>query len=378
MGHAFSRLVTTIATGAVVFHCAWQAAADPLTPFKGESRPVTFEDIRPHFDRDGNSNNEYYSEWWSFVFKLEGGYSAYLQFLVSNLGPGDGKAVVRASLDLPDGFHLDEKMEYEQGDWEYAKEGFKLSMGDNSVGGPMDALTITLKNESFEAEYKLRSSAPPWKPGSGRVKYGAGQDRFMEFQVIAPSAVMNGRVRVVGEDEWRPVKGVMYVDHTLATIGMHEQARRWIRYRYVDSETTFLLADIRPPDIYGDETIQYAVLFHDGKKVFDTLDFKMKMGRRYTDPKKEGYFAARLVEFQSQDGDVKAHGAIRAVKMTNREDYLETVGAAKRFIISKFARPVMYYFNGVFALEIAENVEKKTRKRKFGGKGRYYYTVVNP
>lgn len=368
------RIRLTLGLIALIAWIATPLRADPLTPFQGDSSPVTLSDIQPHIDQDGNRSNEFYSEWWSFVFQMEDGYGAYVQFLVSNLGPGDGKAVVRATLDLPDGFHLSEKMEYEPGDWEYAKDRFELKLGDNVLGGPMEGLTIHLKNESFEAEYTLENVAPPWKPGNGRVQYGKSSKRYYEFQVIAPVARMKGKVRVEGDDQWQPVKGVLYVDHSLATIGMHEQAQRWLRFRSIDPKSTFLLADISPPSIYGDTSIQYAVLFEGGKKVFDALDFDLKMGNRYNDTKKEGYFAARLAEFKLKVGDMAVHGAAKGIKMTDREDYLETLGAAKRFVLSKFAKPVMYYYNGAFAIETRSKGAKKT----YGGKGRYYFTIVNP
>ncbi|HOI12169.1 MAG TPA: hypothetical protein PK313_16925, partial [Myxococcota bacterium] len=67
-------------------------------------------------------------------------------------------------------------------------------------------------------------------------------------------------------------------------------------------------------------------------------------------------------------------GAIQATKMTKREDFLESSGKVARFVISRFAKPVMYYFNGVYAFQVQQGGET----REYKGRGNYYYTIVNP
>ncbi len=356
---------------AVVFSAA--GVADPLTPFQGPFEPVTVEDVRPHHERPECRSSEFYSEWWSFVFVLEDGYGAYAQFIVTNLGPGDGKASVRTDLNLPEGIDFHEGADYSEGEWGYDGEGFGLRFGGNSVSGPLDGLVLRLKNNSFEAEYRLKNIFPPWKPGRGRVQYGESAARYYEIQLIAPVARVEGTVRVAGEDEPRHVQGLMYVDHSVSTIGMHEQAKRWVRFRAVHPDTALFLTHIQPSDQYGSQAARYAVLFHDGRAVFQSLDFDLKVGDVRPDPQKSGYASPWVLE-ASGTGSGRFRAAIKATKMTSREDYLETAGAAKRFILSKFAKPIMYYFDAMFAAEIGGDDGTK----KYGGKGRYYYTIVNP
>ncbi len=347
--------------------------ADSLISFQEPFEPVTFEDVRPHYDRPECRSNEFYSEWWSFVFVLEDGYGAYAQFVLSNLGPGDGKGAVRTDLDLPEGVSFHESDDFSEGGWSYARDGFDLRFGENSVSGPLDGLVLRLKNKSFDAEYRLKNVFPPWKPGRGRVQYGESATRYYEVQLIAPVARVEGTIRVAGEDEPRRVKGLMYVDHAVSTIGMHEQAKRWVRFRAVHPDTALFLTHIQPPDQYGSQAARYAVLFHNGRAVFQSLDFDLKFGDVRPDPQRTGYASPWVVE-ASGTGSGRFRAAIKATKMTRREDYLETAGAAKRFILSKFAKPIMYYFDAMFAAEVAGDAGTN----KYGGKGRYYFTIVNP
>jgi hypothetical protein len=121
--------------------------------------------------------------------------------------------------------------------------------------------------------------------------------------------------------------------------------------------------------------IQYAVLFEKGRKAFESWSFDVTFGNRMEDPRKGGYVVQRLVELR-QEGDAgQARGAVKATKMTGREDYLETVGAAARFVLAKFAKPIMYYFDGLYAIELKDGAGKV---RKWGGPGSFYYTIVNP
>lgn len=346
------------------------ALADPLTPFSGEGKEVTLADVLPHFDLPENKNNEFYSEWWSFAFFLEDKYWAYVQFVISNMGPGDGKAAVTAEVSLPDGQKFSDRSEYELGKWSYSKDKFELKFGENSIIGPIENMTINIKNSSFEAVYRLNNICPPYKPGNGRVQYGASSSRYYEFHIIAPSARIEGEIRVSGDDQVHKVKGLIYADHSVSSIGMHEQAKRWARFRSVSDKTTFIMANIETPDVYGGVPIQFAVLFHEGKKVFEATSFEVKPSKIYMDEKKQGYSVPQILILKGQNFT----GAIQASKLTEREDFIESAGPGKAFIVSKYAKPVMYYFDASYAIKVPGGA----KVTEYKGKGRYYYTVVNP
>jgi len=349
--------------------------ADPLTPFKGPAGVVTVDDVRPHYSAPENKNNSYYSEWWSVVFFLEGGYGAYVRFLITNMGLKDGAATVNAEFRLDDGEKLSERTDLTKDQWSAGgSDVLDMKLGDNSLSGPIDGLVLKVKNDSFEAEYKLTNIAPPWKPGNGKAQYGASAGKYFQIQIPAPVAAVTGTVRIPGEKEPRIVKGVAIAEHQIMSVGMHEQAKRWMRYRAISASTTFIAADIETPDVFGNAHIQYAVLFKDGKKVFDTTAFKATMGDELVDTSKPEYHVPRLIrlDWTGEAGTVKA--AIKANKLTGREDYLESSNAVERFVVSKFAKPILYDFNGPFAAEVTEG----GKTSKFGGDGRYFFTVVNP
>ena len=358
----------------LVAFAASTVQADPLTPFRPASNKVTLSDVQPSYDQPENRTNEFYSEWWSFVFRLEGGYKAYVQFLVSNMGPGDGKAVVKVEFTTPDGRKHNTTTNLNAREWSWAKDKFELRFGDNLLWGPIDGLRMRLSNKKLTAELAIENLVAPWKPGTARAYYGNSKDRYYGFQYLAPIARVTGTVRLAGEDTDHAIKGLVHADHSTASIGMHEQARTWARFRALDDQTVLLLSDIRTPRQYGGTPVRFAVLFHDGEVAFESTDFEIGFSDPYADPDKPGYFAPRLLEIKGTTPKGSFRGVIHAPKLTKREDFIASSGKIVGFVVARFAKPMMYYFDGVYAFQVNEGGTSKEYK----GRGNYYYTVVNP
>lgn len=348
--------------------------ADPLTPFEPGSTKVKLEDALPHYDRPENKTNEFYSEWWAFVFRLDDGYTAYVQFLISNMGPGDGKGFVKVEFGTPDGRKYKTTSEYSSSQWSWQKDQFLLQFGDNRLSGPLNNLKIQLENKDLSAELVIENIAQPWKPGTAKAQYGKKKTRYYAFQYLVPVGKVSGTVKTKDNNKEHQIKGLIHSDHSVASIGPHEQAQTWARFRVLGEKTTLLVSDIRTPKVYGGAPIRQAVLFRNGKVVFESVDFNVSLSDPYVDPKKSGYQAPRLMEISGTTQKGNFRGAIKATKLTSSEDFLESSGAAARFIISKFAKPVMYYFDGIYAIE----VEVDGKPQEFKGRGSYYYTVMNP
>ena len=273
---------------AFVLLAAAPALSDPLTPFNGPPQPVTVEDVLPRNGAPENRGNEFYSEWWSFIFRLEGGYKAYVQFLVSNMGPGDDKAAVSSEFRVPDQDTVKDRSDFQAGKWSSAKDKVELRFGPNVLSGPLDGLKIHVENESFTADYVLTNLAPPWKPGSGKAQYGRSQGAYYQFQLLAPVARVEGTVTMADDGSVHKVKGLVHADHQVASIGMQDQARRWARFRCIGEKTTFVLASMETPEAYGGTPIRFAALFQDGQVAFQSWDFDLQESDGWNDPQKQG------------------------------------------------------------------------------------------
>jgi len=351
------------------------AVGDPLKPFAGDPEEVTLQDMQPHADAPENRGNRFYSEWWSVVFRLDGGYNAYVQFLVTNLGLEEGRGAVTAEFKRPGKDRIRDRFETDRKGWSAAEDRFDLAFGPNRLSGPMDALVLHLENESFRADFRLTNLFPPWKPGSGRAQYGRSARRYWMFHLPAPAARVEGTVVVKEDGSTHEVRGLAQVEHQVLSIGTHEQARRMARFRQIGEQEVFLFHDVETPAEYDGAPIRFLVLFQDGKVAFQSLAPEVRASDPYTDPDRQGYQAPRLLEFRATGGDLRLRGAIRATRMTGREDFLEDSNTMVRFVVAKFAKPVQYYFDGTFALE---TLAPDGGKKEVRGKGSYYFTVVNP
>ncbi len=351
------------------------AAGDPLKPFGGDPEAVTLEDLLPHADAPENRGNRFYSEWWSVVFRLEGGYNAYVQFLVTNMGVEEGRAAVTAEFKQPGKDRIRDRFETDRKGWSAATDRFELSFGPNRMAGPVDALVLHLENESFRADFRLANLFPSWKPGTGRAQYGRSARRYWMFHLPAPAARVEGTVVLKGDGSSHEVRGLAQVEHQVLSIGTHEQARRMARFRQIGDREVLLFHDVETPPEYDGAPVRFLVLFQEGKVAFQSLSPEVRVSDFYQDPDRDGYQAPRLLEFRAIEGDLRLRGAIKAGRMTGREDFLEDSGTMVRFVVGKFAKPIQYYFDGTFALEIAGPDGKRKETR---GKGSYYFTVVNP
>jgi hypothetical protein len=255
-----------------------------------------------------------------------------------------------------------------------AGEGIRFRFGPNLLSGPLEGLVLHIENESFTADYRLTNLVAPWKPGSGKAQYGKSEGQYFQFHLMAPVARVEGTVTMADDESVHKVKGLVHADHQAASVGMHEQAQRWSRFRSIGEKTTFVMSDMRTPAAYGGKPIRFAALFQDGRVAFQSWDFDLKESDLWTDAVKPGYGAPRLLEIRSREGDATFRAVIKALAMNRREDFLEESDAVTRFVVSKFAKPMMYYFEGAFAVEGSTPAGKVDAR----GKGTYYFTVVNP
>lgn len=340
--------------------------AKVLEPFNGASIKVSENDFIPHCDDPLNKGRENYSEAYSFVFTLEGGYGAYIQFLISNLGFGDKKGAVKANFDIPEGRHLSSKIEYDEDEWGYFRNKFYVKMGNNSIEGDLKKVVVKVKNDKFEGEFIFKNIAEPWRPGNGRVFYGS-KDDYYDFKIMTPVAKIDGKVKISGETTIREVHGYGYSDHIHTNVAMHEQAKRWVKVRAINPHNTFILTEFHSPSKFGEKKAHFFVIYKNGKLFYETLDFEL-IPKKFNLDSASSYNVPLLFEIKKE----KIHGAIKVVKATGREDYLEELNPILRAIVGKFAKPVMFYFDAKYAIEIQDG----DKKESIGGKARYYYIQV--
>jgi len=361
---------------AIIILALFQTAlfADDFTPFTGKSGEVAEKDLIPSFDDSKNRSNEFYNEWYSFIFRLKDGYFAYVQFLISNLGLGDGNAAVIADLELPDGRKFKYKKEFPLGKWEYSKDSFSLKFGENTVKWQGKGVAINLKTDDYEASYEFTNAAASFKPGNGTVYYGSGKKNYYSVQIPLPYAKITGKIKVNGEDSGREVKGHGLFDHSVTNQGLHEQARRWIRFRSLDSKATLLFTELHTAERYEGKKANFFVFYKGGKKFFDSIAVELKPVKFKVDEfSKHKYKIPMEIEVSGAEEGVALKGKIIVKKITGREDYLETLGGVKKMIVSKFAQPVQYYLKASYELEF----QGKDGVETFKGTGDLYFTQVH-
>jgi len=349
---------------------ASSAQAD-IKPYQGESKPVTVKDIIPTPDASRN-RGEFYNEQYSISTKMKGGASSYLQLVISNLGPGDGKLGIVWEMGLKDGTKINTKIKGDRGDWTTSKSKFDIQMGENRWHGKPGRIKIEIRHEGYEVNYEIRNLVSPWKPGSGKLKVGS--DGYYEFQLLAPMAVISMTGKKPDGTEFS-AKGRAYMDHSRTNVASHKLAKRWTRYRSFTGKQALHFVEFTPPAHVGSQPIGFAYIVSKKGVLFESLSARGSYSDYWTDKAhKNRYRVPKKLKIEAQDGEKLLLLIVDSKRMAWRSDYLDSIGKMARMLVEKFAQPAGYGFDGK-AKGVVKASEEEVIPLK--GSGRYIVTHVS-
>ena len=313
------------------------ATAKPVKTFHGGSSVVTALSLVPRPDKEDE-----YTEAWAFYAWLDGGYSAQVRFVATNLGPGENNGTVEARLTTPDGKVLRSHPNYKKDEWAHAADAFSLKMGENIAGGGPTSYLVKVVGEGFGFSLTFKNAIAPWAPRGGEVTFGDGVDAASyHLNVMAPRADVSGKVTVGGAV--RVVKGTGYADHTRTTLASYKMAQSWDRFRgFTPTHSVEFLQFITPAK-FGYRAVRW-LLVAEGAHVVLT-DFGYTLTR--TDPRPDtttsyGYKPPWGWALSATNPKGKVTGTIKATAMLVVNDWLSEMNPLERAVIKGFAKPVVY------------------------------------
>lgn len=333
----------------------------------GTSRTPEMSDLTPSL-----SSGEAYSERYGWTADLDGGGQVAVNFTISNLGWGDASAAVKVKVRHPE---LDEtyvhKKQVGQGDWSYAKKGFKLKLGNTQIKGSGKSTFHLRHDGKVKLRAKLTSEMPMWSPGRGKLTVGDGY--YYKMDVVNLRGSLSGKIHIDGK--WHEVKGTRtgYGDHVATNIAPYNLAKRFSRFRvYDDDNDVFAIwREIRLVEDYGGESVTFLVLGYKDKIVFSDPDASIKFGRTVKDSH-TGYRLPYAVQVEGHsDGDA-AKVVLKGTKV-RRKNLLKGYGTIAKTVAQQMADPWNYYFNCKYALQM----EIQGSKAKVEGKAGYVVDFVN-
>jgi hypothetical protein len=361
--HAVMALV---ALTAITFASAPPASAGSRArPFSGAFRAPTVAHyaVQPQ-------EEEFYGEEFELIGWDEAGNELSMNIVISNLGFGDNSAVVKAKWSPKGGKSAKGSKKFDEDDWSHSKRPFRIHLGANSLSGGPSKLVAVAKFGAVEMKLTFENLLPAWRPGNGRAYYGS-RDLFYDLTIMAPRAKVTGTIKAGGKTHQFDGQG--YADHRVSNVAPHVAGRRWVRFRSFEGDWTFILQELHFPRNLGGARSTFLLVGYKDRIVFQTLRYKMRLGDVHRDRNKDTpYSYPGKMEITAKAGDRTLRATITG-KLRRRADLLDGIGRMKRSILIRFARPVGYYLDGSYSLEVSRG---EAEKWTASGAGSYYVKQV--
>lgn len=341
-----------------------QAAAETNGWDSGGTSKPTVSDLVPKM-----SDDEAYTERYSFSTNLDNGGHIGLDLTISNLGWGDahGGASVRVEWPGRTKYRFNKKVGKDK--WSYSKSHLNIDIADTQIT-TTDGESIRLRHKSSKVEMDLtfRNRIAMWRPGSGEI---TTEDGYHKFNLISPRADVSGTISF-GDDTFE-VKGERsgYAEHVATNIAPYDLADRFSRFRDYDGDIFVMWREIKLTEDYGGESLTWILVGYKDQIVFSDADADMRFARMRKDGK-SGYRFPMALQIDAENGsdDVKLVMKGRRFK---RKDLLESYGSAVKSIASAVAEP--YQFDVKCNYQMQMKVSGATAK--VSGRGHYILDYIN-
>ena len=259
----------------------------------------TWEDGR----RTGDAPGEF--EWWYLDAKMDDGSNMVIAFFTKDVKGGFLPKAIEPlatfELDLPDGTHIDERIEVGAQDFSAARDRCDVRIGDSTFRGDLHEYQVEYRGEKVQASVRLVGTVPAWRPETGMTEYG--DDAKYLFAWIP--AVPEGRLEatVVANGKEMRFTGTGYHDHNWGNASMMKLLNHWYWDRAKVGPYVVISSYLIAQKKYGYAEIPVFMLARDGEVVADDAlnCVTLKVEDRYDDPK-TGQPVAGKHTFYYRDG----------------------------------------------------------------------------
>jgi len=254
-------------------------------------------------------------EWWYFDAHLDDGATLVVVFMSKDFTqPRKPLApMVRINLDLPDGRSLQKVQRFAPESYSAATDHADVRIGDNRFEGDLHRYRITAAIGEVSVEVILTGQVPPWRPGTGRVWFGADHAREFAWLPSVPQGTVTVRYLVGGEA--RQTTGIGYHDHNWGNAALQKLIHDWYWARGEAGPYSVITSYVTAHEKYGYAQIPNFMLARDGRIVAgDDAEVTFEREDVHADDK-TGKPVANVLRYSYRDGDDRY-----VVTYTRKED----------------------------------------------------------
>ena len=297
---------------------------------------------------------ESYTEGWDQYFYFEDGTFLAVQFLISNYGPTDHRALVIGSLSSPDS---DKPLVIKNGrgrkDWSFDDRQLDLKVAHHRFSGTHPHYRLYLRNSRGEVELTVEARVKSWQLG---LIPDAESEKFQYASYMMPMAQARGRYRRGSESggdagPWQTLRnGRGFAFRYLNSTSLSKVAPVWIRVAPIDSQ------DSASPIFYlvqrpGQEQSSFLAIMGGGQIRQQWTKFPVTLITPENDAPNEAEDDTdadrrppSTIEFQIAGTDGAVEGKITMTRLLQRFDFVRELKPIERFFVQFLNTPVHYRY----------------------------------
>jgi hypothetical protein len=209
-------------------------------------------------------------EWWYFDAHLDDGAKVVVNFATRPMIGEGTDPNVRIDVTLPDGRSLEQMASFDPAACTAAKDRCDVRIGDNTFAGDLHTYRIKAAIENISVDITLVGQVPPWRPETGHMYYGEGDQRkLFAWLPSVPQGAVTASYTVDGRE--RHATGIGYHDHNWGNAPMPELMHDWYWARGKVGDYTIVASHITTDEKYGYAPITIFLLAKDGRIVTDDV-----------------------------------------------------------------------------------------------------------
>lgn len=297
------------------------------------------------------------SEIWNYVFDFPDGHAVFLQFMITNIGPGNFTGVLMAWLMAPDGETAVLKNTRHAGLWTDSSDeaGPWLEISYHTLRIDHGSHRILLDHpDRGRLDLQAEALTPMFLPG--RVDFGHGD--WYEVNVIAPRLRVTGSIQLPGRERVELPEGRGMALHSVTNMSDDRLATSWLRIDTFDAADQISVFEMVTSHHYGSRNMGFALRFADDRLVGWSHRYGRRLLGTQPDPDKKRYLLADGVRFGAVEGrrldgspegiDFRGEATLR---LLNRSELLEFLNSAVlRFVLRFLTDPVLYQYRAEYEL----------------------------
>jgi hypothetical protein len=205
-------------------------------------------------------------EWWYTDTEFDDGTTIVVVFYTKKGFDAEGPAHPTATIQItyPDGKEIERMFSEEKGQVIKASKAYcDVTVGKSYLRYQGDRYVLHYEVDDLVYDAVMISRSPMWRPGTGHVHYGDGQDKYSAWLVAQPDSSVEATLTIDGTRT--SLKGTGYHDHNWGNDQMWDLVDHWYWGRARIGEYKIITSDTIQKEEFGYPRVAIFMVIQNGQ-----------------------------------------------------------------------------------------------------------------